>query len=466
MELVFILAAVAPLWFAVFLSRQQLAMWRSAMVSQHLTDIVTSAFLVDATLTGLSGALRVRMSRYKRTEEEGTRIRVDAPGRPLAGVLVRTEGVTSDFERLNRAAEIEIGDEPFDAAFYIGGPPALVHAVLDEETRRLLLTRLHACGPLEIENGVLTVEVRQGGKDLSKALGAALEAAHCLPASVDIAQRLADNARHDPKPLVRLRNLLLLTREFGERSVTRETLEAACSDPYPEVRLRAATALGAEHVDIVLAIAEGASVDDTSAASAVYALGQQLSVDRALALLDHALRTRRLGSAHACLERLGRSADPSVVGILAKVLTIEEGELATHAARALAGTGAAAAEPPLVAALDRDLDVRQAAAEALGRCGSVTAVLPLKDAAEQYVERDFRRAARQAVAAIQSRAAGATPGQLSLSAADAGGAGQLSLAEGEAGRLSLADSDAGQLSFPRNEAGGISLVNPKRKRKS
>jgi HEAT repeat protein len=86
-----------------------------------------------------------------------------------------------------------------------------------------------------------------------------------------------------------------------------------------------------------------------------------------------------------------------------------------------------------------------AAAEALGRSGTVAAVLPLKRAAELSKGIELRRAARQAVAEIQSRLPGASPGQLSLSSS-------------EAGRLSLAQAEAGQLSFPTGEQGQLSLA--------
>jgi hypothetical protein len=76
-----------------------------------------------------------------------------------------------------------------------------------------------------------------------------------------------------------------------------------------------------------------------------------------------------------------------------------------------------------------------AVALSLGRVGTVQAVLALKAAeAESPDDRELRRAARQAIAEIQSRLAGASPGQLSLAE---GSAGQLSMTQGEAGRLSV-----------------------------
>jgi hypothetical protein len=115
--------------------------------------------------------------------------------------------------------------------------------------------------------------------------------------------------------------------------------------------------------------------------------------------------------------------------------------LATAAALALGTAGNAAAEPALIPALQREQeDLLIAAANALARVGSVAAVLPLKEAAERFPRNpELQRATRQAIAEIQSRLPGASPGQLSLAGTEAG---QLSLAQDEAGQLSLAASPA------------------------
>jgi HEAT repeat protein len=105
------------------------------------------------------------------------------------------------------------------------------------------------------------------------------------------------------------------------------------------------------------------------------------------------------------------------------------GDLAATAARALGASRTAAAEPPLLVALQAsDSDVQLAAAEALGRVGTAAAVMPLKDLAERGWSPALRKAARESIAEIQSRLSGASPGQLSI-------------ADGEAGQLSLADAD-------------------------
>jgi HEAT repeat protein len=287
--------------------------------------------------------------------------------------------------------------------------------------------------------------------DLGESLGLLLSATRGLPTGLDLPQRLAENAGGAGSASTRARSLLKLAQEFREHPVTRKTLEAACADPSPEVRLRAALELGEERLDLIVAIAEDAAVDDTSAASAVYALGPRLAADRAIAILETALRARRVGSAHACLQRLRSEPEPAVLALLLKVLAIERGELAVHAAQALADRRSPDVETALVAALARDADVRRAAAEALGRCGSITAVLPLKEAAERHPEADFQRAVRQAVATIQERASGASPGQLSIASA-------------EAGQVSLADAEAGRLSLPAQKGGEVALADDRNRR--
>ncbi len=191
--------------------------------------------------------------------------------------------------------------------------------------------------------------------------------------------------------------------------------------------------LGPEGRATLLGVASGEGADDETTERAVAALGWHLTTAHALAILRHALRTRREGTARACLRALGRRRGPEAVATLAKVLAVEEPSLASVAAEAVGETGDAGAEAPLVEALGSHHEaVRVAAARALGRVGTASAVVPLKVA--EASDPRLRAAARQAIAEIQSRAKGALPGQLSLAES---GAGALSIAEEEAGHLSL-----------------------------
>ncbi|HYG63622.1 MAG TPA: HEAT repeat domain-containing protein, partial [Thermoanaerobaculia bacterium] len=298
----------------------------------------------------------------------------------------------------------------------------------------------NAEGEVEIRDGAVCAQASKAA--LPRLLPLLLDIGQRLTQNLDVARRLADNARRDPLPGVRLRNLLVLARERPGEPVTRDALRAACSDPDPQIRLRAAAELGAEGHETLIALAASTEDDDTWSAQAVSALAQHLPLERMKAILGQALRSRRLETARACLTSLGRWR-AAAIGELVKVLESEQDDLAAAAALALGGTGEASAEPPLLRALEHfSPEIQIAAATTLGRAGSVETVLPLQEAAERG-GRDVRRAAHQAIAEIQARLQDAAPGQLSLAANEAG---QLSLPEAEAGQLSLAPEAPGQLS--------------------
>ena len=174
------------------------------------------------------------------------------------------------------------------------------------------------------------------------------------------------------------------------------------------MRLRAAMALGEEGRETLVDLVARADTGDSCAARAIVSLGERLSAKAAGAALRRALGgAGRPLTARACLEALGQRGRPEAEGLLLEALRSEEAPVSV------------------------------AAAQALGRAGTVTAVAPLLEAAERSA--DLRRAARQAIAEIQARLAGAEPGQLSL-------------AGGEAGALSLADGEPGAASASRTRS--------------
>jgi hypothetical protein len=87
----------------------------------------------------------------------------------------------------------------------------------------------------------------------------------------------------------------------------------------------------------------------------------------------------------------------------------------------------AAGEAAFLGLLARATAISDLAARALGRIGTAASVPPLREA-----EPALGRAAREAIASIQSRLTGAAEGQLSV----AGPSGEVSLAEDERGRVS------------------------------
>ena len=442
--------------------RSRAAAWHNAAGAVGLTDIEASErFGVPSKLTGRSGPLAVTLERYQRGKyESGTRITVRGMGHDVAGLSLRREGLATAFEKAVGEREIELGDAAFDAELYVQGSAPLARAVLDAPTRRLVVELLRGHVPaggggsvdarVTLAGDALRAELQQRAfipppERLPEVLATLLAVARRLSAPPDVARRLADNLRTEPEPGVRLQSLLMLLREFGDRPAAREALLAARTDASAAVRLRAGIALGPEGRDVLLELATAESSDDTCAAGAVAALDDQLPQERAEAILGHALRARRVATARACIRALGRGARVTAIGTLAKVLALEQGELGVEAAQALAVTAQPAAQPPLLAALSSiSPAVRVAAASALGTLGDVGAVPPLRAAAASAsADSALKRAVRQSVAEIQSRLAGAAPGQLSL-IAEGAEAGRLSLADdGASGRLSLAEPAAG-----------------------
>ena len=375
-------------------------------------------------LAGRSGEVRVRIEGYRRGKyENGTKIVITGLGHGAGGLSLRREGLGTAIEkRLIGEREIEIGDPGFDDEYYVQGQAPLALAILEPETRRRLagLLRGHVAvegrEPVDVSatlvEGVLEVRVKESGfsgrrEHVPAILAEALDVARRLVAPTDVAARIAENLRVETEPGARLQAVLALAREFFPHPVTRATLLAARGDASDEVRLRSAMALGEEGRETLLDLVGRTGTDDASAARAIEALGERLPEGLGEATLRRALDAGRSSTAQACLEALGRLGRAGAEGLLIEALR------------------------------SRDSEVQAAAARALGRVGTVAAVPALHEATAPHGDL-LRSVARQAIAGIQARLAGAEPGQLSLAGGEAG---RLSLADGEPGSLSLSDED-------------------------
>lgn len=151
------------------------------------------------------------------------------------------------------------------------------------------------------------------------------------------------------------------------------------------------------------------------------------------------MQSRETGLAAAAIGALGRLGSAAAIERLVPLVTHPTPDVAASAIHSLARAAGPAAEPHLVAALQRaPSHAWLAAVEALAEVGTVAAVAPLRTLADSnLLDFNLRRAIARAIAAIQARATGAAPGQLSL--ADEGD-GRLSLpGEDSAGHLSLGE---------------------------
>jgi hypothetical protein len=434
----------------------QLRLWTSVADRLGLSDVHPELPpFAEPVLTGRSDRRRVRITRVQRGKGAyATVVTIDG-----------NSGVSLTFERKEdlltrpllgrREREIDLGDESFDARVEVHGAPERVRALLDVGTRGIVLRMLDGLlavpgqrgvpirGFATLVDGHLCVELAEQPeppthRELHDAVAAQLALADRFQQPTDVAARLAANLEQEPLWQVRLQGLQLLATSYPTRPSTLAALRHALADERQEVVLEAAIGLGEEGRPALLELAGREQVSDATASHALDALGEAVPVAAAMAILHQALRARRLQTADACIHALGRAGGAEAGELLVKVLVRESGRLAVSAAGALRATVTAAAEDALLAALARgERDLTLAAIQTLGHVGSARAVIAIQEVvASGDADAELRRAARQAVAEIQSRLPGASPGQLSI-------------AEGEAGQLSLADDDPrGRVSLP------------------
>jgi hypothetical protein len=447
MELAFLIpvaAAIVAFSIASIVAERRAAAWREAARRVGLTGIrekKTLGMLQD--LRGESDGFTVILQTYQRGKNnQGTRLIVsDAQERIPASLDLRAEDFSSAIAKTFGAKEVEVGDPGFDDAVYVRGPEDLLLALLDDPTRSLVRQVVGMDG--RIVDGKLRAEWRGSPKvdKLVRSIETFLAMGRGLARPVDVTERLVAGLRGDPTIGVRVRCLDLLARKFrGDeraRAAFRETLGPAS----PELRLRAAMALGEEGRATLIEIASCPEADETCIARAIAALGAHLPLDRAVAILDSALASGRRTTFFAAVGALGAIGGAAGVERLSRLVGDADGELAVAAARSLAASGDSAGEPALIAALTaQDATLRLAAADGLAHVGSTAAVAPLHAAVEGHLlDLDLRSAARHAIASIQSRITGASPGQMSLAEGEAG---QVSLTEEErAGRVTMTEGE-------------------------
>jgi hypothetical protein len=301
---------------------------------------------------------------------------------PPGEIEIEGEGLGSLVSRVLGDRDVLTGDAAFDRRLFVKGKTPEVLSALDAETREALL-RLSERGNVRVDGGLVRVETRRvvasakGFVDTVRAVVALVKSA---PWSRRVAQGLAENARRDPVPEVRLSNLKALDKDWPSQA--REVWNAALSDPNELVRAHAAIREGPDGQEMLLDLAASPTLKDEYAAEVIRALGAALTEPRTLEILADALRR------------------------------------------------------------ERDA-VARAAIEALALRGTVLAVAPLRSAIEYHLlDFGLRRSAQAAIARIQSRLEGAEAGQISIAVGE-GEAGQLSLNDGAAGALSL-DQGASQ----------------------
>lgn len=141
----------------------------------------------------------------------------------------------------------EVGDPPFDQVYICEGPPTLLRALLDADTRAALLAfePLVWDGVLKatIPYSALPVAARGGKPDV---LAKLTFLASRLVEPSDVAERLARAFRMEKVKSARRADLRALAGDYPHHAATLAVLSEASRDSDPEVRLEAGIGRGAD----------------------------------------------------------------------------------------------------------------------------------------------------------------------------------------------------------------------------
>lgn len=380
-------------------------------------------------------------------------------------VTIVVDGVAKDISLAARAGfslggiEQRTGDNAFDARVKVTGNSLACRSLLDGVTRDAIRAALDVFPGLSVNGGLLHWSGRPPMVE-DTATRLVDIAAHLL--SPDLLAGLEKSALTDRTAAMRLRALDLLTSRFATAPETRRIASAAIADSEPSVRLRAAIFLGPEGYDELAALAANESLPPEVRAEAIRN-ATQLPRERAAVIVRDALTDRRELVRMSAILTAGRlklaSCNARFTGIVRRAPPAQQIAIV----EAAAATEHSSAEAPLLAALeDGTPEVKLAAVRALGPVGTVRSIEPLLALrGMQLVAGEIGPAAGAAVAAIQSRLAGAGAGQLALTESSGG---EISFPGAEGGSLSVPASEPGALTLTQDELDGVSRTAASRRR--
>lgn len=381
------------------------------------------------------------------------RIFVDGIRKFDPALILRAEGRLTNLTQLVTGTDVHVQDAVFDAAVHIQGDEQRLLAVMSHPTRQAVLELLKL-GATTVSDSKIIFESDASWEeaDIQDLAHRVVSLAERLALSVDsIAPALAASALTDPIPEVRKRNLeclfaasavpgaLLgaLVRPSPLKEATAAAARAALSAADPHMRLMGGMLVGAEAGFAALkGLVEEDSLPAAVRAQAMRALAAQFPSDRIEPILATALATGIAPLVMAAVQGAGIAHTVRLTGNLCALAETASAPLQIEIAKTLLELATPEAEATLLALLgSAEDDVRIAAAQALGKVGSVRAVEPLL-LVKNGLLRDVKTTARQAARAIQSRLGNAEAGRLSVVEQD-DPQGALSLA-GEGGALSVA----------------------------
>ena len=387
------------------------------------------------------------------------RIYVDGIRKFDPTLILRAEGRLASLTKLVAGNDVRTQDAAFDAAVHIQGDEQRILAVMSHSTRQAVIELLKL-GETTVTDSKIVLESDASWEDADiqglTNLVVSLAERLALPVS-SMAHKLAVNALTDSVPEVRKRNLecfftasaesgsllAALVRPHPLKEATAESAQAALTAADPRLRLIGGMLVGEEAGFAALkGLVEEDSIPAEMRAQAMIALASHFARERVEPILATALLAGSAPLVQAAVQSVGATRAVRLTGSVCALAETAGTQLQLEIAKALGALADPEAETTLLSLLGRGEDeVRIAAAQALGRAGTVRAVEPLL-LVKNGLLRDVKTPARQAARAIQGRLGNAEAGSLSVVEQE-DNKGALSLAS-EGGALSLANPPAAE----------------------
>jgi len=386
----------------------------AAQLGLSLKHAWPSGYKLAGRLDGL--AIQVRVAEERGAH--GIELTIDAGGRIPRSLRIGAEN------SMSRAVmtDLKVGDRAFDDAVRLSGPEPVLLAVLDAETRKLVMDNV-------VKKAVVQKGLIKTLADKPETLVTAVPelirtAQHLMITEDEVADRLAVNATNDPLVSVRLQNLRELVRRYSQGDLSearsKTLFRSLLESDDPELRFEAATALGDEGIGVVCELATHRHAPDRIRVRAIsYLLEQPSNRQQAIAVLETIVTSS--GQPRPVLRfvvtALGKLRHTPALGWLHELAQEPDPYLSEVVATALGEIADPSSEQHLFALLQHaDTKTWSAVVQALRQVGTVDAIEPLRLVVKQGVDRALRKQIEATITTIQARLIGAEQGQLSVAA--------------------------------------------------
>lgn len=375
-------------------------------------------------------------------------ITADPRGKIPRTLRLRPKVLKGRMGQLIGQQDIELGDDAFDEAVLVEGDETRAIAALDRETRKNVSLFVTMGGT--VSSGLVRGRVANMRMEPSKAVGTVqlmLKIAKGLALPADPEDHLLLNAKKDPRPLVRLRNLAELVHYAPASTTTSQALKHGLGDASPKVQLYAAARLGRPAFPELARLAGNTKLKPSLRVHAIKTMARWVGEAEVRAPILALLSDRSEDVKAAAIGSLKTTRAKEVTDRLIRECKSASRGVAKALVNTLAGRQHPEFESAMLTLLACDgTAANVAAAKVLAAQGTIKAVEPLMEVSKgRGSDTDLKMAAREAIVRIQGRAGQRERGGLAVVHGKQGGG--LAIAA-EAGALATPEKlKQGELDF-------------------